>query len=143
MTDIKGPEVYLKLSKHVYLFYFIAYSFKCYQCDGKGKEYTTKQCEKDQTKIECHTNFTCYKLHGTTLDGIESEARGCWTKDFCEGYVKLCKEETDEQKRKRTIKDCEAACCVSDGDTPCNGGFTVSINMIMIMFAVLCSLKIS
>ena len=54
---------------------------------------------------------------------------------------KLC-EASDDEKKAVGIKECEVACCVSDGDTPCNGGFTVSINMIMIMFTVLCSLNL-
>ena len=54
---------------------------------------------------------------------------------------KLC-EGSDEAKKAAGVKECAVACCVSDGDKPCNGGFTVSINMIMIMFAVLCSLKL-
>ena len=83
-------------------------------------------------------------MHGTTTkDGApEREARGCITKDMCENYEKICKEGTDDEKKGMGIKECEAACCVSDGDTNCNSGFTVSINMVMVMLAVLCSLKI-
>ena len=83
-------------------------------------------------------------MHGTTTkdDGAEREARGCSPKEFCENFEKICKEGTDEQKKAMNVKECEAACCVSDGDTPCNSGFTVSINMVMVMLAVLCSLNI-
>ena len=101
------------------------------------------QCEKDQTKVDCPSaNYTCFKFHGTTTDDKEKESRGCSPKDFCETFAKICKEGTEEQKKAQKIKECEAACCVSDGDKPCNGGFTVSINLIMIMFAFLCSLKL-
>ncbi|KAL9968362.1 hypothetical protein ACROYT_G026723 [Oculina patagonica] len=121
-----------------------AYSFKCYTCDGADQDadYSTDQCEKDQKTMDCQGNYTCFKFHGTTTDDKERESRGCSTKEFCEGFMKTCKEGTDEQKKAAKIKECEAACCVSDGDTPCNSGFTVSVDMIMIIFAVLCSLKL-
>ncbi|KAL9968365.1 hypothetical protein ACROYT_G026727 [Oculina patagonica] len=123
-----------------------AFSFKCYQCPTTaipdGKAYSTDQCEKDQKTMDCPANNTCFKSHGTTTDDIEREARGCMLKQECEVLKNLCEKGTDEQKKALKIKECVAACCVSDGDTPCNSGFTVSINMMMIMFAVLCSLKL-
>ncbi|XP_078376713.1 uncharacterized protein LOC144660038 isoform X2 [Oculina patagonica] len=140
-----------------------AYSFKCYQCenDDHGVNYTLAQCEKDLTKVNCSANgnFTCFRFHYTTHRDDIKEARGCMEKHFCEEFVNDCK---------RGNETCEvAACCVSDGDTPCNSdliasttssftasttssftvspsnrGFTVSISLMMIMFAVLCTLKI-
>ena len=123
---------------------------KCFECgdDTKGKDYTTDQCEKEQTVVECPGAeypaeiFTCFKFHGTTKDDKEKEFRGCTTKLSCERNKKFCEEPTEEQKEEGNVKECEAACCVSDGDIPCNRSFTVSINMISIMCAVLCSLKL-
>ncbi|KAL9968366.1 hypothetical protein ACROYT_G026728 [Oculina patagonica] len=119
-----------------------AYSFKCYKCEGSGDEYTKEQCEKSQTKIDCPASSTCFKMHGTTTADKEKEARGCMLKQECENWKTICKDGTAAQKKGMGLKECEAACCVSDGDTPCNSGFTVSVNMMMIMFAVLCSLKL-
>ena len=128
---------------------------KCYQCenDDIGVNYNTSQCEKDQGKVDCtKANSTCFRYHYTTTRDDEKEGRGCVEKKWCEDFRKLCKEGTIEEKKKEGIKKCEeAVCCESDGDTPCNSGFiaptssgfTVSIDMMMmIMLAVLCSLKI-
>lgn len=117
----------------------------CYQCSPKNEkeDYTTDQCEKDQKKVNCTgDDYTCFKLHGENTDGVVDESRGCLPKSDCEEMKKVCAD--DDKKKKLKIKECEAACCVSDGDTPCNRGFTVSSNMKMMIMviAVLCSLKL-
>ena len=124
------------------LFFTTAHSFKCYQCGPKtpGTEYKPEQCEKDQKEVECSSNFTCIKMHGKTEEDKEVETRGCYQKTMCDTMKKLCADA--ELKKAQKIKECEVACCVSDGDKPCNSGFTVSAYMIMIMFAVLCGFKL-
>ena len=135
--------------------YFTACSFKCYECenDDNGVNYNTSQCEIDQGKVDCGANSTCSRFHyiSTRKGNVVKESRGCNNKYRCEEFRKFCKEGTVQQKEERGIKNCDVAvCCVSDGDTPCNSGFTapissgftVSIDMVMIMLAVLCSLKI-
>lgn len=96
----------------------------------------------EMTTVDCPANYTCYRITGTKTEGDDGDSRGCNTKQTCEIFKTVCKDGTDEQKKQFDIKECEASCCVSDGDTPCNSGFTVPIDMIMIMLAVLCSLKL-
>lgn len=120
-----------------------ACSFMCYQCGPKkdGEEYTTEQCEKDQKKVNCTgDDNTCIKFHGKRTNSTVFEKRECIiNKSDCELIKKDCAD--DDKKKVAEMKECEVACCVSDGDTPCNSGFTVSAKMIMMMCAVLCSLK--
>ena len=110
----------------------------------EGESYTTDQCEKDQKKVGCPSNSTCVKMHGKTDDDKEVETRGCFMKSFCDNMKKVCGDDT--LKKEWKIKECAVACCVSDGDTPCNSGFTVPDNIVMtvmmLMFAVLSSLKL-
>ena len=145
---------------HVLLL-FVARTFKCFSCgnDDRGVNYTTKDCLKDQVEIDCpadNTDYSCYRFHYTTTRGDEKEYRGCYKTQHCKKMRKICYEWTDEQKRQKGMKECEAVtCCESDGDTPCNGedhgsstptvegsGFTVPVDMFKIMFAVMCSLKL-
>lgn len=121
----------------------LAYSFMCYECGPtkEGEDYSTDQCEKDQKKVNCSGDgYTCYKLHGENTDGIVTETRGCWQKSFCEVMKKTCSD--DDEKKKEKIKECEVACCVSTGDTPCNSASTAATSMMIIMVAALCSLKL-
>lgn len=95
-----------------------AYSFKCYQCAPKtpGGEYTADQCKKDQKEVECPGNSTCIKMHGKTTDDKEVETRGCYLKVMCDSLKKVCGDA--DLKKAQKIKECEVACCVSDGDKP-------------------------
>ncbi len=131
----------------MFYFDFTVYpAFHCYQCEGKlDVDYTTDQCEHEQILVDCPANDTCFESRGTTTYGTETIARGCMTKDLCENLVQVCKNGTEEEMEAAQMKECEGVCCVSDGNIPCNTtntGFTVSVHVIMFMFAVLCSLKI-
>lgn len=122
-----------------------AHSFMCYQCSPtkEGEDYSTDQCEKDQKKVNCTgDDKTCFKIHGETTKGIVTESRGCIDKSFCEALKKTCSD--DDLKKKDKIKECEAACCISTGDTPCNSASTASTSVMMMMMvvAVLFSLKL-
>ena len=121
---------------------FKAYSFKCYKCapENKGDPYSSDQCEKDQTKVDCPSNYTCVKMHGMRDDDKEVENRGCFTKSMCDLMKKACKD--DAIKKASKIKKCAVACCVSDGDTPCNSGFTGSDNIVMTVMMVFAVLKL-
>ena len=118
-------------------FYFTAHSFLCYKCEERDN-YTKEQCEKNQKNIECSANIeaTCFKQHIVKNDGTELEYRGCELKSSCKARKKNCE---DEAKR----KECEAACCITVGDTPCNSGVSVPANMIMVMMiTAACSLRL-
>ncbi|KAJ7391812.1 hypothetical protein OS493_016101 [Desmophyllum pertusum] len=117
-----------------------AYSLKCYKCESiLGQEFTTEQCEEHQSEISCpDADNTCFKMNSKTNDGKEVVTRGCSTTMHCEGLVKFCNGTADDTKKSNT-KECQATCCHKDF---CNMGFTVSINMMLVMFAVLCSLKL-
>ena len=121
-----------------------AYSLQCYKC-GPYKEdetYTTDQCEKDQKMVNCtNEEDICFKMHVKYDYGREVEERLCMLKSDCEDSKETC--EDDEQKKAAMIKECAVACCASDGDKPCNSGFTVSVNvtMLMIMLTVFCNLS--
>ena len=142
------PEKHNTLSKNHHLTMgccmIPAYSFKCYLCGPirVDQDYPADQCEKDQRIENCTgEDYTCMKLHKETTDGIEQETRACIEKSFCEGMKKACSD--DEKVKEAKIKSCQAACCVSTGDTPCNSATTASSSvMIMMMVAALCSLKL-
>ena len=136
---------------HNYIFFhndacftFSAFSFKCYQCVPKTrgvKKYTTEQCLKDQIIVSCTnrdptdpTEYACVRMHSLSEDGDEYETRACYIKSICEEKKKQCE---DKAKRKELkIKECTITCCVSDGDTPCNRGFAVSVNMMVMMIFI-------
>ncbi|XP_022797689.1 uncharacterized protein LOC111335946 [Stylophora pistillata] len=127
--------------------------FKCYQCVRKSldvEEYTTKQCLKDQKIVDCinrnvsdPTEYACVRMHSVSDDDVEYEMRACYIKSICEERKKRCEDKA--QMKEQKIKECTMTCCVSDGDTPCNSGFTVFNDPIAIptmMLAVLCALKL-
>ncbi|KAJ7351033.1 hypothetical protein OS493_037096, partial [Desmophyllum pertusum] len=99
--------------------------------EERWRRILTDQCEKAQTKVECSANSTCVQMHGKRADDKEVETRGCFTKSMCDSWKKLCGD--DDMKKAQKIKECAVACCDSDGDTPCNSGFTVCActNMMM------------
>lgn len=121
-----------------------AYSFKCYLCGPirVDQDYSADQCEKDQKMENCTgEDKTCFKFHKETTDGIVQEIRGCVEKSFCDAFKESCSD--DEKLKKAKIKECQAACCDSTGDTPCNSACTFSSGvMMMMMVAALCSLKL-
>ena len=121
-----------------------ACSFVCYDC-GPSKvdqDYSADQCEKDQKKDNCTgEDNTCFKFHKENTDGIVQELRGCMSKSKCDKAKEVCSD--DEKMKEDKIKKCQAACCVSTGDTPCNSATTASSSvMIMMIIAALCSLKL-
>jgi len=106
------------------------------------QEYTADQCEKDQRKDNCTgDDNTCFKFHKETTDGIVQERRGCRSKSDCDKMKEAC---SDKDKMKEgKIKECQAACCVSTGDTPCNSASIASSSLVfMMMIAALGSLKL-
>ena len=122
-----------------------AYSFKCYFCGPirVDQDYSADQCEKDQRIENCTgEDYTCFKFHKETTDGIVQETRACVEKSFCDGTKKGCSD--DEKMKEAKINKCQAACCVSTGDTPCNSATTVESSsvVIMMMVAALCILKL-
>ena len=133
---------------------FSGSSFKCYKCIPETddvKEYTTEQCLKDQTIMDCinrnvsdPAEFTCVRMHRVSDDDKEYEMRACTFKSICEEEKKTCEDKA--QLKALGVKECTITCCVSDNDTPCNGGFSVFINsismMMTMMLAVLCTLKL-
>ena len=106
------------------------------------------------------TEYACVRMHSVSDDGKEYEMRACSVKSICEEQKKKCEDKA--QLKALGLKECTITCCVSDGDTPCNGGFSVFINstgdtpfnggfsvfinsttmMMMMMLAVLCTLKL-
>ena len=70
-------------------------------------------------------------------DGKKAVSRGCTLKAVCSEMEKTCGD--DDKKKEAKIAECAAACCESD---LCNGAFTVSTSMGMIMFAVLSSVML-
>ncbi|KAL9985533.1 hypothetical protein ACROYT_G007950 [Oculina patagonica] len=130
----------------------VAYTFMCYQCvrkeTGKG-EYTKEQCEKDQKIVDCtnrdpnatdHDEYTCVSMYSESEDGKEYLMKACYLKSVCEEMKKKC-EDTKKMKELK-LKECTMTCCVSDGDKPCNSGYTVSTNVIIMTFSVLISVKL-
>lgn len=121
-----------------------AYSFMCYKCGPikEDQEYSADQCEKDQIKVNCTgDDNTCFKFHDESTDGIVQEARGCMEKSYCEEAKEICSDK--DKMKKAKVKECQAACCVSTGDTPCNGASIASNSvMTMMMVAALGSLKL-
>ena len=129
---------------------FIAYSFLCYQCirkeAGEG-EYSKEECEKDQKIVNCTNpdptdseDYTCVSFNSESEDGKEYVMKACYLKRVCEEKKKECE---DKKKLKELkVKECSVTCCVSEGDTPCNSGFTMSTNVIMTTLSVLCSMKL-
>ena len=140
--QLRWDQVYLINDSSVT---FSGSSFKCYQCipetDGV-KEYTTEQCLKDQTIVDCM--YACARIHRVSDDDKEYETRACYVKSACEERKKTCEDKA--QLKASGLKECSVTCCVSDSDTPCNGGLSVfidSISMMMtVMLAVLCTLKL-
>ena len=142
------------MSYHDSSFTFTGSSFKCYKCmreSNDDTEYTTEQCLKDQTIMDCinkdeadPTEYACVRMHSVSDDGKEYEMRACYDKSICEEQKKKCEDKAN--LKALGLKECTITCCVSDGDTPCNGGFSVFINsttmMMMMMLAVLCTLKL-
>jgi len=116
----------------------------CYQCDpsGEDQDYSADQCEKDQKKDNCAGgNNTCYKFHIELTDGIVQEMRGCTSKSKCNDAKETCSDK--EKMKENKIKECQVACCVSTGDTPCNSASIASSSvMFMMMVAALGSLKL-
>ena len=124
------------------MFSFTAHSFLCYKCEER-ENYTKEQCEKNQKTLECpaHLKVTCFKQHVVKNDGTELEFRGCELKSACETRKKNCEDEAKMKEMGR--KECGAACCITDGDTPCNSGVTVPVNMIMVMVVTAaCTLRL-
>ena len=121
-----------------------AYSFECYLCGPMrvDQDYSADQCEKDQKKENCTgEDNTCFKFHKETTDGLVQETRGCMEKSECDKAKEICSE--NEKMKEGKLKECQAACCVSTGDTPCNSASTFSSSVIiMMMVAALCSLKL-
>ena len=121
---------------------FAAYSFQCYQCNEEGED-SEENCNTKQTKLNCTgaLGLTCWKGHYKTDKGREVEMRGCRGKEGCEETKKKCengdKDLVDDKKEKLT--KCAVACCISVGDTPCNGALSFSTNMVMMIFLTLCS----
>ena len=112
-----------------------AYSFACYVC-GPAREdqaYSADQCEKDQKRKECfgfsEYYNTCFRYHIETTDGIVQELRGCVGKIFCNNMKKICSD--DEKMKEANITNCQAACCVGPGDTPCNSVIKASSSLII------------
>ena len=106
------------------------------------KEYTTEQCLKDQIIVNCPTNrdptdttdYACVRMHSVSEDGDEYEMRACYIKSICEEQKKKCEDKAKLKELK--LKECTITCCDSDGDTPCNRGFTVSVNMMVMMIFI-------
>ena len=124
--------------------FLTAQSFKCYQCgERKGESYTKDECEKVQTTVECaaHLKLTCFKQHIIKDDDTEIEKRGCRLISDCEKEKKECEKDAENDKEK--IKECAVACCITEGDKPCNGAITVSIDLMMVVVAVVSSLAFS
>ena len=84
-------------------FSFEAYSFKCSICASKrvGDSYSIDQCKKDQTEVDCPTNYTCSKMHDKKME--------------CDHMMNLST--NDDMKKIMKIKECAVACCVSDRHT--------------------------
>lgn len=74
-------------------------------------------------------------MHSKMVDDREVETRGCLQKIQCDNMKKLCT--NDDMKKAMNIKECAVACCVSDGDTPCNTGFAASGNLMMLVTMVM------
>ena len=88
--------------------------------------------------MNCTANVaTCMKFHFETEDDKEVEQRGCWPTASCEQIKKDC-DDADKREANK-IKDCAVACCDTD---LCNKAFSVSIDMMLIVAAVLCSLNL-
>ena len=119
-----------------------AYSLLCYACGPSSEEnYPVDQCEKDQIRINCTSDMTCYKRHLEFNSGIVLEERACLEKSRCNEIKESCSD--DETIKKSNVKDCQVVCCISTGDTPCNSATTASSSvMIMMMVSALCSLKL-
>ena len=121
-----------------------AYSFLCYACGPSSEDpnYPVDQCEKDQRRVNCTgEDVTCFKQHLEFNSGIVQEIRKCVKKSQCNDIKKSCSD--DETIKKSNLKDCQVACCISTGDTPCNSATTASSSvMIMMMVSALCSLKL-
>lgn len=90
------------------------------------------------------TEYACVRMHRVSDDDKEYEMRACTFKSICEEEKKTCEDKA--QLKALGVKECTITCCVSDNDTPCNGGFSVFINsismMMTVMLAVLCTLKL-
>lgn len=87
------------------------------------------------------TEYACARMHSVSDDDKEYETRACYVKSVCEERKKKCEDKA--QLKALGLKECTITCCVSDGDTPCNGGLSVFIDSMMtVMLAVLCTLKL-
>ena len=88
--------------------------------------------------MNCTANdATCMKFHFETEDDIEVEQRACVSTAICDQIKKDC--DDSEKRELNKIKNCAVACCDTD---LCNKAFSVSIDMMLIVAAVLCSLKL-
>ena len=94
---------------------------------------------KNQKIVNCSEAETCWKVHLETERGFEAELRGCVLKQACEFNKKKCESgdiaDFNVSLMDEKITKCAVAFCVSEGDTSCSGAFTVSANLIMLMFA--------
>lgn len=90
------------------------------------------------------TEYACVRMHRVSDDDKEYEMRAYFVKSICEEGKKTCEDKA--QLKALGVKECTITCCVSDNDTPCNGGLSVFINsismMMTVMLAVLCTLKL-
>ena len=122
-----------------------AYSFLCYACypSSEDQNYPVDQCEKDQRRVNCTgEDVTCFQQHLEYNSGIVQEIRTCVEKSVCNNLKKSCSDD-ETIKKNNAVKDCQVACCISTGDTPCNSATTASSSvMIMMMVSALCSLKL-
>ena len=125
------------LTRSCFIFTYTAHSFLCYKCGvNVGESYSKETCEKVQILQKCSENLglTCFKESITKEDGTQIEKRGC------EKRKKRCNDDAENDAK---ITECEAACCISDSETPCNGAIQVSANMItMMVTAFVCGLRL-
>ena len=111
-------------------------------CTPTDESYSVEQCEKDQKKVNCSdipgvVSDFCLKTSVEDEDGRKSQQKACVSKAECEQTKANCDNagKTEESK----VKKCSVSCCSSD---LCNNAFSVSINMMFIVTAALCSFKL-
>ena len=94
-----------------------------------------------QSTVQCRRYEQCWKIHYKTQSGKEQVKKGCLSNLGCSIAPEAC-EANDSSRfswlKGEIITECVQSCCVTDGDTLCNGAFIISasINTLLMIFAI-------
>ena len=119
---------------------FTVNEFKCYDCNEESGE----KCTETQRVVNCLTDnttaMTCWRGYFEKESGKNQEMRGCVEGNDCEEDRKRCEAGHNLANLQTAgddkVKKCSIVCCVSNEDTPCNGVFTVSADMITVIIFI-------